>query len=217
MKYLIPIILKHYPKDFLKDYFEDLKNVYNAKNTTSTLLLLTEITKGDHQRRMPIHIVKIVIYKLLEEAIFNGIFKNFEELYDRVKDILSTIPFAQGPLTTYDIALKIGALLNISPHDYLYLADTTSKVFSLVYSNTNPTTKNFKGKVDISYAQKIFGNTLNSADIEIILCIFKDCFKRRLDGECISEEEIKDIIKKKYPKKIDWDNVRTKAKRYGVL
>ena len=131
------------------------------------------IVKGGHQRRMPHKTVADVINKLKACACLSHSFVDFEELYDCVKKCIGGIPKV-GPLAVYDIALRIGSLLNpqVLPKNYVYVSNGALEGFKRLYSGV-PVVDD---RVPISVFRSLFGS-LDSMYIEDILCIYKSRFK----------------------------------------
>ncbi|MBR5654634.1 MAG: hypothetical protein IKX22_11215 [Prevotella sp.] len=130
------------------------------------------IIKGGHQRRMPHTTVKDATANLKACACLSHSFANFEDLYDCVNKCIGGIPKV-GPLAVYDIALRIGYLLNphVLPKDYVYVSNGALKGFKRLY----PGVPVVDGRVPIIVFKKLFGS-LDSMYIEDILCIYKGYF-----------------------------------------
>ena len=161
----------------------------NEMNQVKTLFLKEGVTdsflraciKGGHQWCLPNANIDDAIVAL-RQFNFNKNYKDFEDLYNCIYTLLGTIPRVRGRLTLYDIARRIGHLLNnpVYPNEYVYLArgarSGAKYVLSIKRMNNNvyslPTT----------CFQKLFPN-ISSMDIEDILCIY------------FHEGKLKDILK----------------------
>jgi hypothetical protein len=136
----------------------------------SAMSINRENKRCPHQYR----IRKVVLEQVKDELLVNirkiRKAKHFDELYTIVRSLqISGI----GPLTSYDIALRIGAFLKLYP-DRVYL-----------HAGTKVGTRKLLGEVPGEYLLKsdlprIFrGRKLTYSEIEDILCIYKDRFTKQ--------------------------------------
>lgn len=114
-----------------KGHLEELDNVmslymaYKASPTPATLHnLAVACVKGVHQQRI-LRSSKSTAISVIESHLLTILatkFSNFEDLHYSVNSIIGSIPQV-GPLTVYDVSLRIGHLFNtpIYPRKYLYL------------------------------------------------------------------------------------------------
>jgi len=170
----------------------DLKAEYEeAKKTGKYDDLTRHILKGwskeeakdgqrihGHQRRMPNDSLKKAI------KAFNGFFTcfnpigcTFEDLYDEVKRRLTGIPFCEGPLTVYDVAIRIGWIFGILPKVYVYLNSG-----ALVGAKRLLGKKSLPFRIPVSDFPAPLCN-VPSIYIEDILCTFKDAFLPKSDPD----------------------------------
>ncbi len=158
--------------------FKELEKEYKDATITGNFDdLVRHIVKGwngkvhNHQRRMP---------KTSAEAAvlaFSGFTwryspKNttFEDLYAEVEKRMKGIPFCQGPLTVYDVSLRIGKCLGIEPKVFVYLS-AGAKIGARRLLNQ----KKLKNIESVSFFPSPLCNE-PCIYIEDILCTFKDVF-----------------------------------------
>lgn len=192
---------------------------YNQHQSTGNdwdlILALAKCVKGHvHQARMSwADVVKVVIRILEAGHLIYKTYKDFEELYGDVKALVKGINFAQGKLTTYDIALNIGQLLQnvVEPDKFVYLADCTKGVFGLIYGKHNKPKGHCVERCTIA---KDFGNK-SSVAIENMLCNFRPLFEKVHNGGIVSDQEIIDLRSKRMrSRSIDWKFVDSKLQPY---
>ena len=150
-----------------------------------------------HQRRMPEQSLAAGI-RAFDSFNWNlsANTTNFEQLYDDVCSRFKGIYFCKGPLTCYDVAMRIGQLFGIEPKDKVYLNCGALEGAKLLLKK-----KRLPGIIDraqfpapLCYEVSIY--------IEDILCTFKDTFRSKNDPKYRSVDEIIDIIKKTHSKGI---------------
>ena len=150
-----------------------------------------------HQRRMPGQSLAAGI-RAFDSFNWNlsANTTNFEQLYDDVCSRFKGIYFCKGPLTCYDVAMRIGQLFGIEPKDKVYLNCGALEGAKLLLKK-----KRLPGIIDraqfpapLCYEGSIY--------IEDILCTFKDTFRSKNDPKYRSVDEIIDIIKKTHSKGI---------------
>lgn len=196
---------QYYQKSF-DGVFRELKNEFNNLTLKGNHVnddFIRHIIKGwsknenvnygihGHQRRMP------------EQSLAAGIraFDNFnwnlsanttsfEQLYEEVRSRFKGIYFCEGPLTCYDVAMRIGQLFDIEPKDQVYLNCGALKGAKLLLGE-----KNLSQIIDRAVFPAPLCNEC-SIYIEDILCIFKDAFRDKNDPKYRSVDEIIDKIKK---------------------
>ncbi len=153
-------------------------SMMNEMNQVKTMYLKGGVTdsflraciKGGHQWCLPnVNIDNAV--KALRQFDFNKSYKDFEELYNCIYELLGTIPRVRGRLTLYDIARRIGHVLNnqVSPNEYVYIARGARSGAKYVLSIQRMANKVFR--LPITSFQSLFPN-ISSMDIEDILCIY---------------------------------------------
>ena len=110
------------------DELEDVKKVYSDCTATPPQATLYDLAKvcvvGGHQRRIPFKYKNLAI-SVVEaniSSILSTPFKSFEDLYGKVNSLIGSLDNI-GPLTVYDVSLRIGHLLTppIYPKNNLYL------------------------------------------------------------------------------------------------
>lgn len=131
-----------------------------------------------HQNRMPGNSLKKGIERLNNFFI---VFKpnevTFEDLYDDVKRRFAGIYFCQGPLTVYDVALRIGNMYGIEPKVYVYLCSGAMKGAKRLLGKSN-----LPYRVPVSMFPAPLCNE-PSMYIEDMLCTFKDVFLPKSDKD----------------------------------
>ena len=121
----------------------------------------------DHQRRIPQNVLKLAEEKLLKNLKQIQSTKDFDELYNLLKELLSEIK-GIGELYIYDTALRIGAYLGYEP-DKIYLHAGTLEGAKKLRVNTK---HGYILKKDLPSEF----NKLLPREIEDCLCIYKDEF-----------------------------------------
>ncbi len=121
----------------------------------------------DHQRRIPLDVLKLAEEKLLTNLKQIQSTKEFDELYNLLKELLSEIK-GIGELYIYDTALRIGAYLGHEP-DKIYLHAGTLEGAKKLSVNTK---HGYILKKDLPSEF----NKLSPREIEDCLCIYKDEF-----------------------------------------
>jgi hypothetical protein len=110
------------------DELENVMNLYKAYKASPTPATLHDLSKacviGPHQHRI-LRSSKSTTISVIESHLLTILatkFTNFEDLRYSVNSIIGSIPQV-GPLTVYDVSLRIGHLFNtpIYPRKYLYL------------------------------------------------------------------------------------------------
>jgi hypothetical protein len=126
-----------------------------------------------HQRRIPESVLR-----MSEEALLNSLpalqsAKTFEELHRAILNKIDDI-HGIGELTVYDTAVRIGAKLNLAPAVVFLHAGTRigAKALGLDVSQKFIATNVFP---------PAFG-LLSPAEIEDVLCIYKECLSRKPNG-----------------------------------
>ena len=193
-------ICNEYNQRIKKDFdsvFDELRKEYQGqKNSIPNHDFMRHLIKGwnkgenskhrihGHQRRMT--------KKDLMAAInaFMGFNWNlytssmtFEQLYDDICCRFKGIHFCQGPLTCYDVAMRIGQLFGIEPTDKVYLSCGALVGAQRLCGKPQPP------KID-KYSLPTPLSKERSIYIEDILCIFKDAFLPKNHPEYRSIDEI---------------------------
>ena len=192
---------------YMENYFcvlKEKREIYQSSRELDDLeILMLYCVRGFHQHRMPWKNTVLAVEKLVDSDILNRQFNSFEELYLFVSDLFTNIPFARGPLTTYDTALHIGQLFTpvIEPKEYVYFGDHVKSVIKAI-NGTAPQNINVNIK---SFPQSM--SFLGSMHLENYLCIFGNLIKSFCSGIQIkinvSVEVNKHINKITGPIKID--------------
>jgi hypothetical protein len=111
------------------------------------------------------------LYQVREEI------KDFEGLYDCVRELLEEkTGHGIGKLALYDITLRLGSTRNIYPQKYVYLHAAplaSAKYLESIGLIEIPQSPKDSFRVETSVFDKISGG-LTSADIENVLCCYKD-------------------------------------------
>jgi hypothetical protein len=117
-----------------------------------------------HQRRLTKVALKQALRALREAADAITRVRNFDELFNLIKDEVESIP-GIGELYIYDTSLRIGAKLNLFPNRIYLHAGTRDGARALGMDHRAKTLK-------ISALPKQF-HVLQPHELEDILCIFK--------------------------------------------
>lgn len=152
-----------------ESWIEFSRNQVSLKDSirVSSLCINQEGKRHPHQYRIPQSVLEAVCKELLQNINKVRQAHSFDELYRLVS---SFEIFGLGKLTTYDIATRIGAYLKLSP-DRVYL-----------HAGTRAGAKNLLGKIPGPYLFKadlpkpLRNKTISYAEIEDILCIYKNHF-----------------------------------------
>lgn len=145
-----------------------------------------------HQRRIA-HDLNFIEAKLKRRNALSMKFKNFEEAYDFVAHVASTIRKANpnlrfGPTATYDVAMRLYyALQGLRPKDIVYFHSGAFEGIKNLYSNMNkPRPTKARSNIDhytIDYTTLVAEPLLKSLsklradEIEDLCCILKDELK----------------------------------------
>lgn len=190
------IILNHYnQKRYLVKGLQKLNNLYNNWKNKSPNKVVTEeqlhraLVKGSHQRRLANIAINDAIQKLKLNNdlsdIRNAKFQSFDELHKYVSNQILNIK-GISHLTVYDAAVRIGELLKpkLRPTDYVYVARGTLTGAKKLLGKQVVKNNLVNGiKLPICLFQQYFPN-IESIDLEVILCIYKDYF---IEGGVISD------------------------------
>ena len=174
----------------LNSVFQSLRDAYNdykkSQNRDDLRYLFALCLRSRHGWRMPWVYTTQAVEKLVNSNILNKKFNGFEELYDEVQNIIGNIIFARGDLTLYDTAVNLGQLMNpvIEPKNLVYLAAGARKGAGYVLGKNN-----VKRTLPIKNFAKLFPNVPN-IDIENMLCIYKELFRKLANGETLTQQEI---------------------------
>jgi radical SAM protein with 4Fe4S-binding SPASM domain len=131
-----------------------------------------ERIKASHQIRISNKTLKFFGVQVSKHITKDSNFKNFEELFKKVKKIAGSVK-GIGNLTIYDTALRIGFYLSnqVFPKDFVYLSRGTKEGAEALLG------RKVKNAENVEVFRKYF-NELDSRQIENILCIEKEYFKR---------------------------------------
>jgi hypothetical protein len=119
--------------------------------------------RHSHQRRIPRASLDRLARRLAAVDLMQA--GTFQELYEMVRAAGESIHMI-GPLTTYDVATRIGAYLHLAPNRVYLHAGTRAGARALGIAGRNKT-------VQRSELPREFGR-LTAAECEDVLCIYKD-------------------------------------------
>lgn len=185
-------IIKIYKNYYLKNPDKIIANAKEQKNLVNAIEVAAlsidkNGNKHSHQYRIPNLVLKEWADILIQNNKKIGNAKTFDELLNILKEL--TIK-GIGELSVYDCATRIGAYLKLFPEKIYLHAGTRTGAFRLL------------GKISGDYIEKnqlpasFRRDDLSCAEIEDILCIFKD----ELDSS-ISQEIFKSKCLKKNKEK----------------
>lgn len=192
IKPIVDSYLRKQSKLSLKDLFDRLRSVRDIYFQTGDIddlrYLLALCLRCRHGWRMPWKETKRAVDKLMKSNILNQSFSDFERLYEEVENLLGDIPFVRGDLTLYDTSVNIGQLLNpkVEPKNYIYLAAGAREGAGYIIG------KKYVSRImPTSVFAPIFPG-IHNIDIENVLCIYKNLFKKLAEGKTITNQEIDD-------------------------
>ncbi|MBR5697044.1 MAG: hypothetical protein IKX44_00260 [Prevotella sp.] len=194
-KQLKPIVDSYLRKQAncsLADGFDKLReirdNYLRTGDTDDLRYLLALCLRCRHGWRMPWESTKRAVKALLDSKILEKKFSKFESLYYEIKILFRNIPFACGDLTLYDTAVNIGQLLKpiVEPKDYVYLAAGAREGAGYIFDKDDVCRK-----MPTSVFAGLFPGVPN-IDLENMLCIYKDLFKKLAEGNTLTPQEIED-------------------------
>ncbi len=178
------VLISHYnSKTFLQDELNIVKKKFeswrgNSTNSDIKIAFFKRLVRGVHQHRLTNDAINTAIEKLdLDKLFLRCHFDNFEELHKYVSDRILSIK-GISHLTVYDTALRIGSVLTpqIMPKDYVYLSRGALKgAKNLLAQNGKRLKLDNKIRLCTKVFQQFF-SSFESADIEVMLCIYKDFF-----------------------------------------
>lgn len=159
-------------KKFISDY-PSIPTICLPKaimNSCKTLSDCVFSGKSSHQSRIPIEVLDIALKKLTSAKLMSGTYADFEELYDKVDDLLRPIK-GIGDTAIYEFSVRIGNNLltpKVLPDKYVYIhrgsKDGAKKLLGV---------SRLSFRVDKSKFPKDL-QKLTSVEIEDFLCTFKD-------------------------------------------
>lgn len=152
----------------MMDELSEVKKLYQREGKTDAVLRVC--VKGGHQRRLPNARVDDAVMAL-RQFDFSKTFASFEDVYDYIKRLIGSIPRMGGFLTIYDIARRLGHLLDVPvyPKNYVYVACGARTGAKYVLG-----IKKMKREVfclPITDFENLFPE-ISSMEIEDILCIY---------------------------------------------
>jgi len=171
------------------DKLRDIRDIYLRTGDIDDLrYLLALCLRCRHGRRMPWTATKRAVDELLNANILNKSFSNFEQLYAEIKGLLGNIPFVCGDLTLYDTAVNIGQLLTpiVKPKDFVYLAAGAREGAGYILGKQNVSS------IMPTNAFAVLLPGVSNIDIENLLCIYKELFKKFAEGKTLTSQEIED-------------------------
>jgi hypothetical protein len=125
--------------------------------------------RHSHQRRIPRASLDRLARRLAAVNLLHA--GTFHELYEMVRAAGESIHMI-GPLTTYDVATRIGAYLRLAPNRVYLHAGTRVGARALGIAGRTKT-------VERSQLPREFGR-LTAAECEDVLCIYKDVLEAAL-------------------------------------
>lgn len=179
------ILQDYYQKGFLQKELNRVQKLYNSyiSKKISLVDFYYKLIKGPHQIRLS----KIVVQQAAQNLANNinisnlqGQFQSFEDLYNKVRNLILIKGISN--LTVYDVAMRIGSLVNLEPQNYVYVARGAMIGVRKLLGNNIVRKKLINGvKLPISLFSNLFPGVC-SRDLEVILCIYKEYFL--LNGFC---------------------------------
>ncbi|WP_455963622.1 hypothetical protein [Methylorubrum aminovorans] len=129
--------------------------------------------RHSHQRRIPLKVLKEAEERLRTVQAKLERSSDFAELYGIVQDAIASVR-GVGPLTVYDVAVRIGLFLKITPQRVYVHAGAASGARALGLDCREGTSID-PGKFPEPLRQ------IPPADIENLLCIYKNELKSAMD------------------------------------
>jgi hypothetical protein len=173
-------IIKLYKTQYYPSGAEEQAWFANQPSLAGALRCAATATREDgkrfsHQRRVPRTALQRACDELMRREQRIAACTTFDEIVGTVRSVASNIP-GLGPLYVYDTALRIGGKLRIYP-DKVYLHCGTrvgARRFGF------PSKGEWLEMRDLPKPLRV----LPAAEVEDILCIFKDGWSRRPAGRC---------------------------------
>lgn len=140
------------------------------------------LKKHPHQRRLSNEeVMDPIVDRLLNDKVFEKCFADFDDLYRYMKTVCDSIKGA-GELSAYDIAVRIGKVLNpVLEPQKLYLHAGTKEGYENLVKNPDLPFTSFNSNVGevipASVPWKDMFGTLTPAQAEDFLCIYKSKIK----------------------------------------
>lgn len=163
--------------DYIKKYrrhFEREFSIFaNSASALEAVTLAASCQTAEHKRHPHQCLIRKDAMKIIPGKLTSGLdevcaSKNFEELHQIVNNRIGTV-FGIGELTVYDISLRIGVFLGLSPE----------KVYLHAGARDGAKALGLSGKVlDREVFPRPF-DPLTAAEIEDCLCIYKDVFLQK--------------------------------------
>lgn len=149
---------------------------YYCPNSLVRKCFLYYCVRGGHQYRMQERDIYEAAEELQKNNIARGKYKDFEDLYDDVKKVISPC-HGIAELTVYDTALRLGYHLGVLPNAKVYL---TSGGFEGYKRMTNTFYAGRMLVIDRTTIVSTFPelSSLTAYEIEDFFCVCKDFFEK---------------------------------------
>lgn len=179
------IVQNYYQQGFLRKELNRVQKLYNSyiSKNISFVDFYYKLIKGPHQIRLS----KIVVQQAAQNLANNinisnlqGQFQSFEDLYNKVRNLILIKGISN--LTVYDVAMRIGSLVNLEPQNDVYVA-RGAMIGARKLLGNNIVRKNLINgvKLPITLFSNLFPGVC-SRDLEVIIYIYKKYFL--LNGFC---------------------------------
>ena len=149
---------------------------YYCPNCLVRKCFLYYCVRGGHQYRMQERDIYEAAEELQKNNIASGKYKDFEDLYDNVKKVISPC-HGIAELTVYDTALRLGNHLGVLPNAKVYLTSGALEGYKRM------TNKFYAGGILVIDRTTIVGtfpelSSLTAYEIEDFFCVCKDFFEK---------------------------------------
>ena len=127
--------------------------------------------KHNHQSRVPNSVLDFFFFRIRKESEMFESLQSFDELHDGLKSIA---PFGIGPVTVYDVAMRLAAYLHIEPQS-LYLHAGVRVGYALLIGRRAPGLIRIPKEQLPKALQRIPCN-----EVEDMLCAYREYMKPSL-------------------------------------
>lgn len=149
---------------------------YYCPNSLVRKCFLYYCVRGGHQYRMQERDIYEAAVELQKNNIASGKYKDFEDLYDNVKKVISPCR-GIAELTVYDTALRLGGYLGVLPNAKVYLTSGGLEGYKRM---TNTFYASRMLVIDRTTIVSTFPelSSLTAYEIEDFFCVCKDFFEK---------------------------------------
>ena len=106
-----------------RNFYYDIKYVRDLKVQQASaydLIYACVFNRDRHLWLMSVELAVTITVTLEKADVLNGVYADFEELYDRIRGLIGSIR-GVGDVTVYDITVRIGFVVGVYPEKYVYI------------------------------------------------------------------------------------------------